>query len=218
VQVFWRVVEGELIFFMEILFFVLVLIMSIVIHEVSHGWSAYFLGDPTAKLAGRLTLNPIPHTDPIGSVLLPFLLIITSSPILFGWAKPVPYNPYNLKGGRWGPALVALAGPASNIIIALIFSGLIRFSPLFSPGEPLGDLAFFIVIINIVLAVFNLFPIPPLDGSKVLFAVLPYRLKYIENLMVQYQLVLILVLIIFAGALIFPILNFILTLLVGVGL
>ncbi len=203
---------------MEVIFFILILIISIVVHEVSHGWSAYFLGDPTAKHAGRLTLNPIPHTDPIGSLLLPFLLIISGSPILFGWAKPVPYNPYNLRGGKWGPALVALAGPASNIIIALIFSALINFVPSFDLSSGLGVFALQIVIINVILAIFNLFPIPPLDGSKVLFALLPYRFKYVENLMVQYQLVLIIVLLLLAGTLILPILNLVLSILVGVGL
>ncbi|HPI24743.1 MAG TPA: site-2 protease family protein, partial [Candidatus Paceibacterota bacterium] len=103
------------------IFSIIVLVMSVVIHEVSHGYMAYVLGDPTAKLAGRLTLNPIAHIDPFGSIILPLLLSLLPGGIVFGWAKPVPYNPYNLQAGKWGPAYVAAAGPASNILLAVIF-------------------------------------------------------------------------------------------------
>ena len=106
------------------LFQIAIIIFSIVIHEVSHGVMAYWLGDPTAKYAGRLTLNPIPHIDPVGSILVRLVLWLTNSHILFGWAKPVPYNPYNLRDQRYGPALVGLAGPGSNLLVA-IFLGLI---------------------------------------------------------------------------------------------
>src|SRR3989344_9533065 len=109
------------------IFVVAVIMMSAVIHEVMHGVAAERLGDPTARLQGRITLNPIPHLDPIGSVLLPLILVLTGSSILFGWAKPVPYNPYNFqRGGRWGEAIVAGAGPASNLIIAVIGGLLLR--------------------------------------------------------------------------------------------
>src|SRR5487761_2310881 len=99
----------------------IVLILSIIAHEVSHGYAADSLGDPTARLAGRLTLNPLPHIDPMGSVIIPALLVFTGSPIFFGWAKPVPSNPYNLKARRWGETLVAVAGSATNLLLAVIF-------------------------------------------------------------------------------------------------
>lgn len=158
-----------------ILFHVAALILSVVLHEAAHGYAANALGDPTARLQGRLTLNPISHIDPLGSVILPGLLIITGSSILFGWAKPVPYNPYNLRGGRWGEALVAGAGPGVNFLLALIFGILIRFSGALGLSATFVGLAAFIVYLNILLAIFNLIPFPPLDGSKILKALLPYR-------------------------------------------
>ena len=173
---------------MEVIFFVLVLIISVVVHEVSHGYAAYALGDPTAKLAGRLTLNPLPHIDPIGSILVPGFLILLNPGFIFGWAKPVPYNPHNLKAPKWGPALVALAGPASNLLIAFVFGLAVRFLDL--PINVLETLAF-VVLMNIALAIFNLIPIPPLDGSKVLFSALPYNLRYVEEFMTRYQIFLI---------------------------
>ncbi len=163
-----------------IIFYIAVLILSIIIHEVSHGFAAEWLGDPTARLNGRLTLNPIPHLDMWGSIIIPALLVFTHAPFLFGWAKPVPYNPYNLRNQKWGEAIVAAAGPGVNILLALGFGLLIRFeanelSPAFI------SLASTIVIVNIMLAIFNLLPIPPLDGSKVLRSLLPYR----ENMAFQ---------------------------------
>lgn len=156
------------------IFFLIILILSIIVHEVAHGFAAEMLGDPTARLQGRLTLNPLPHIDPLGSVLLPVLLVFTGSPFLFGWAKPVPYNPYNLRNQRWGEAIVAAAGPGVNIVLALIFGLLVRFGgSVFTPA-----FLFFVAIIvkvNILLALFNLLPIPPLDGSKLLKTLLPYR-------------------------------------------
>src|SRR3990167_4357513 len=109
----------------DIIFGLIVLVFSVILHEVAHGYMAQWLGDPTARLAGRLTLNPVSHIDPIGSIVLPALLLITHSPILIGYAKPVPYNPYNLRG-RYAEGLVAFAGPATNILLALIFSLLVR--------------------------------------------------------------------------------------------
>ena len=153
------------------------LVMSIVIHEVAHGFMANFLGDPTARLAGRLTINPISHIDIVGSIIVPAILYLSHMGILFGWAKPVPYNPYNLKNQRWGEALVAAAGPGTNIIIALIFSGIIRMSPTIGGTAAFVQILGYIVHINILLACFNMIPIPPLDGSKILAAILPYRLE-----------------------------------------
>jgi Zn-dependent protease len=169
----------------NIIFFLIVLLFSIVIHEVAHGSVANWLGDSTAKYAGRLTLNPIKHLDPFGSVLLPFLLILFKSPILFGWAKPVPINPYNFKNPRWDEAKVSLAGPGANILIALFFGFLIRFLPL---SISLLNLFSIIVILNLVLAVFNLIPIPPLDGSHILSAILPEKYWKLKVLLQQYGL------------------------------
>ncbi len=154
----------------DVFFGLIVLIFSIILHEVAHGYMANYLGDPTARLSGRLTLNPISHIDPIGSILLPGILIFTQSPLLIGYAKPVPYNPYNLRG-RYAEGLVAFAGPGTNIILALIFGFAIRFFAPALSAELLNAFAI-IVYINILLALFNLIPVPPLDGSKVLSSVL----------------------------------------------
>ncbi len=162
---------------MEILdaaFLVAVIMFSAVIHELMHGVAANKLGDPTARLMGRLTLNPLVHLDAFGSVLLPVALTLTNSPILFGWAKPIPYNPFNLRPGRWSEAIVAGAGPASNLAIALLGGLVIRLGIL--PAGQSG-IIFLIVLVNVMLFLFNLIPIPPLDGSKVLSAVLPQSLS-----------------------------------------
>lgn len=159
----------------EIIFLIAILVMSVVIHEVSHGVVANWLGDPTARLQGRLTLNPVSHIDPMGSLILPGILALSGSPLLFGWAKPVPYNPYNFqRGGKWAEALVAGAGPASNLLIALIFGMAFRFGLV--PMEAM-ELGLYLVSINVLLAIFNMIPIPPLDGSKVLASLLPYPLS-----------------------------------------
>ena len=155
------------------IFGIAILLLSVVLHEVSHGYVAEILGDPTARLAGRLTLNPLRHLDPFGSILVPLILFTSNAPFLFGWARPVPYNQYNLRAGKWGPGIVALAGPASNLFIALLFSILIRLDIL---SESVIGIAGVVVLINIVLAFFNLIPVPPLDGSKIIASLLPYRL------------------------------------------
>ncbi len=172
----------------EILFSIIVIILAVIIHEVSHGWAAYLLGDPTAKLAGRLTLNPISHLDPIGSFLVPLFTYSMLGGLIFGWAKPVPYNPYNLRAGRWGPAIVAIAGPVSNLFLAAIFSLVIRLTFGFVPIA-FFQLSVMIVLINLGLALFNLIPVPPLDGSKILFALIPYRYHQVEEILNRYQLV-----------------------------
>ncbi len=153
---------------------IIVLVMSVVVHEVSHGYAAYWLGDPTAKHAGRLNFNPVNHLDLFGSFIIPGMLMITGSPFLFGWAKPVPFNPYNLRNQKWGPAIVGLAGPLSNLVMAVVAGMLIRAAFVFGVVDgPLLQVLAVVVFINILLMVFNMFPIPPLDGSKLLFAIIP---------------------------------------------
>jgi Zn-dependent protease len=170
---------------MEILFFLLILIFSVVLHETAHGYAANYLGDPTARLAGRLTLNPIPHIDPFGSVILPGLLLFSGSPFLFGWAKPVPYNPYNLRNQRWGEAFVAGAGPLVNIFLAFIFGLIIRSREVLGLEDGFVVLAVAVVVINVVLAIVNLIPIPPIDGSKILKSLLPFRFAHIYQSLEQ---------------------------------
>lgn len=155
---------------------IVALILSVVIHEMAHGFAANWLGDPTARLAGRLSPNPLVHLDPMMSVILPGLLIVTGSPILFGAAKPVPYNPYNFTNQKWGEAIVAAAGPAANIFLALVFAALIQLSGVLNLSEAFIMLSIQIIALNIFLAFFNLVPIPPLDGSKILPKFLPYSL------------------------------------------
>lgn len=187
---------------MLIILSIAILILSIIIHEVAHGYMADRLGDPTARLQGRLTLNPIKHIDPIGSILVP---IVTSlGGFTFGWAKPVPYNPYNLKNRRVGEFLIAAAGPASNILIALIFGLIIR-SMMGEVMVPFIEIFAHIVLINIVLAVFNLIPIPPLDGSKLLFSFLPSQYGRLRQMLEMYAPILILIVVFFLWEAISPI-------------
>jgi Zn-dependent protease len=183
------------------IFSLIVLLFSVIIHELAHGSVAYSLGDPTAKYAGRLTLNPLKHLDPLGSVILPLLLFISGSSILIGWAKPVPINPYNFKDQKWGALKVAIAGPATNFALAIFFGLLIRFLPasffVLVPGMFL--IFSFIVQINIMLAIFNLLPIPPLDGSWILFSLLPQRFDKVKTFISQYGMFILIFLIVFGG-------------------
>lgn len=200
------------------IFQILILILSVVVHEVSHGYAALMLGDVTAKYAGRLTLNPVKHLDPFGSIILPLILSLIPGGLIFGWAKPVPYNPHNLRNKRWGEALVAAAGPASNLIIAGVFGLLIRYSQVLDLGKSFVDLALVVVFINIVLAIFNLMPIPPLDGSKILFSFFP---KHAQNLRVsfeRYGLVFLLIFIFFVWQYLTPAIIFMAEIFTGLSL
>lgn len=194
---------------------ILILIFSIIVHEIAHGFMADKLGDPTARLQGRLTLNPIKHIDPVGSIIVP--LITSLSGFTFGWAKPVEYNPYNLKNKRQGEFLIALAGPMSNILLAAIFGLIIRFA---SAGAttvtPFIEICSYIVIINLVLAIFNLIPLPPLDGSKLLFAWLPQQYGQLRMMLETYGMIFILVVVFFLWPVISPIVSFAFRLLTGV--
>lgn len=156
---------------------IIALVFSVVLHEMAHGYAANWLGDPTARLEGRLSANPLVHIDPLMSVILPGLLVISGSPILFGAAKPVPYNPYNFTNQKWGEAIVAAAGPAINIALAVIFAVLVRLSDVLALSDTFVILSYQIVILNLFLAFFNLVPIPPLDGSKILPRFLPFDLR-----------------------------------------
>lgn len=180
---------ADLIVLIPILFF------SITFHEVSHGFVAYKLGDPTAKLAGRLTLNPIVHIDPFGTIILPVMMLIMSSgfgmPFAFGYAKPVPINPYHFKNPKRDTMLVSLAGPMSNFALAVLFTILLKITPL--SFITAGLMA--AIIINVILGIFNIMPIPPLDGSKVLASFLPHRAAYNYLQMEKYGFIIIILLI-----------------------
>lgn len=186
------------------------LILSVVLHEMAHGYAANWLGDPTARLQGRLSANPLVHLDPMMSVILPGILLVTGSPILFGAAKPVPYNPYNFTNQKWGEAIVAIAGPLANFFIAGVFALLIRLSDVLMLSETFIVLSLQIIMLNIFLAFFNLVPIPPLDGSKILPHFLPYQLRmkyegfrsyFEQNIALGFALVIIFFMVFLAGPL-----------------
>ncbi len=198
-----------------VIFQIIVLIYSAIIHEYMHGWMAHRLGDNTAKDMGRLTLNPVPHIDPIGSILLPFILIASGASFVFGWAKPVPYNPYNLRDQKYGGAKVAIAGPMANLIVALAFGLILRFIPFATP-----EMSYFIqiiVFINLLLMVFNLVPIPPLDGSKVLMPFLPIGVQEKFMMLEQYGMFLVFAFVWFGFDLIIPIIYFFFSLVTGIS-
>jgi Zn-dependent protease len=183
---------------MIVVFYIIVLVFSVIIHEISHGYVALALGDRTAKHAGRLTLNPMKHLDLFGSILLPLILFLAKAP-MFGWAKPVPYDPRYLKNPKQAAGLIAAAGPVSNFLLASIFALVVRLVITLPESQTL--VAFFllcnvIIQINIALAFFNLIPIPPLDGSKVLFALLPHRLAWVEDVFSRYGFFILLILLI----------------------
>jgi len=205
------------------IFQIVVLLFSVVIHEVAHGYVAFRLGDPTAHMLGRLTLNPIRHIDIVGSIIVPLVLIVMKAGIVFGWAKPVPFNPNNLKNPLRDGALIAVFGPISNIMIALVFGLLFRLFGVFG-----GDLAFsgylsillaIVVQVNISLALFNLLPIPPLDGSKLLYAVMgDERMELINKLEAYGFFILILVLMSGVLSFIYPVIRFSVNGILGVEL
>ncbi len=197
-------------------FEIIVLVFSVVIHEVSHGLMAEKLGDNTARLAGRLTLNPFKHLDLFGSFILPLMLAFFGLPI-FGWAKPVPYNPFNLRDPVKGGGLIGAAGPMSNLIVAGFFGLLIRLAP----AMGLGMLAPFfgvIVFINILLSIFNLIPIPPLDGSKLFYALAPLNWRPMIASLNRYSFLLLFLIIFWGWQFIVPIVSWLFSLFTGISL
>ncbi len=227
----------------DTIFYILILLFSIVIHEVSHGFMAEYFGDDTARNEGRLTLNPVKHIDMFGSIILPAILVLSHAPFFFGWAKPVPYNPNNLRDLKWGTFWVAAAGVLSNFFIALVFGIGARLIPLAqevkqfialslltgNTAEITGILAvsvwpkiflifLIIILVNLALAIFNLVPIPPLDGSKILFSLLPYRFYNIMVAWEQYSLIILLVFIIYFADYLYPVLTTLFRLFTGLPL
>lgn len=202
----------------NIVFSIAVLIVSVVIHEFFHGYTAYILGDNTAKDAGRLTLNPFKHLDLFGSIIVPFLAYISAG-FIFGWAKPVPYNPYNLKNQRFGPAIVAVTGPLANFFVAIFFGLALRYGGSFaSLPSSFYEISSLIVLINLILGIFNLIPIPPLDGSKVLFAFLPERFLNIQIFFEKYGFFFILFFIFFLFQYLTPIIEIAFRLIAGASI
>lgn len=200
------------------IFYIAILIMSVVIHEVSHGFMAERFGDDTARNAGRLTMNPLKHLDIFGSIILPAILVLSKVGFVFGWAKPVPYNPNNLSDRKWGTLWVAAAGILANFFIAFIFGTVIRFTA--DLGLPSGFyfITSAIVIVNLVLGIFNLIPIPPLDGSKILFSLLPESSLYILDFLEQYSLFILLIFIIFFSDYLYPVLALLFKIITGLAL
>ena len=192
---------------------------SVVVHEVAHGYAAYLQGDNTARFQGRLTLNPLKHLEWFGSFILPTTSYLLGG-FIIGWAKPVPFNPYNLRNQKWGEAIVAFAGPFINICIAVVFGLLIRLVVLGVFVLPTGfvQIAGTIVFINLILACFNLVPIPPLDGSKILFAFLPYRLAHIRETLEAYGFTLLIFFVFFLWQFLIPVVRFFFGLITGLGM
>jgi len=200
-----------------ILFQLIVLILSATIHEYSHGWAAFELGDYTAKDAGRLTINPLKHLDPFGSFILPLLTFFAFG-FALGSAKPVPYNPYNLRDQKYGGAKVAIAGPLSNLIMAVFFGLILRFfflKPELISNSIIPLLLSLVVYINLLLFIFNLVPIPPLDGSKVILPFLPYNWQVNIMKLENYGLIFVLFFVMIGFEIIMPLINLMYKVIVG---
>ncbi|MDE2399560.1 MAG: site-2 protease family protein [Patescibacteria group bacterium] len=197
------------------IFYVAILIMSVVIHEISHGFMAEHFGDKTARNAGRLTLNPLQHLDLFGSIILPAFLILSHAGFLFGWAKPVPYNPDNLSNRKWGTIAVAGAGVMANFFIAIVFGLILRFGISFTTSPGFYFIVSAIVIVNLALAIFNLVPIPPLDGSRIFLSLLPESIYRSIEIIERYSIILLVIFIVYFSNYLYPILAFLFHLITG---
>lgn len=201
----------------QLLFYFLIIIPSSIVHEYAHGFIADKLGDPTARHAGRLTLNPLAHIDLYGTILLPlFLLFVSGGNFMFAYAKPVPFNPYNLKNPKRDSGLVALSGPLSNFVLAAAFALLIKILPFGFLPTAFFQLLSIIVFANVLLMVFNLVPIPPLDGSKVLFALLPARFHHFEEQLERSGFIILIIFLFFGFQFITPLVYWIYSFLLGI--
>lgn len=200
---------------MDFLLSIIILIGSVIIHEVSHGFAAFCLGDPTAKQLGRLSLNPIRHLDPVGSLVVPILAYFTGG-FIFGWAKPIPYDPRNIRQ-PWGEVVIALAGPLSNIALALLFGLILRFG---MSTEVLSliliNVFTTIVFVNLILAIFNLMPIPPLDGSKILYYLMGPKEYQTRIFLEKYGIIFLLFFIFFLWKYVIPVVVFFFSLITGI--
>jgi Zn-dependent protease len=203
----------------DFIFSLLILMFSVVVHEVAHGYAAYLQGDNTARFQGRLTLNPLKHLEWFGSIILPTLSYMLGG-FIIGWAKPVPFNPYNLRNQKWGEAIVAFAGPFINICIALFFGLIIRFAVggVFLLSPAFIQIAGSIVLINLILACFNLVPIPPLDGSKILFSIFPNSFAPLRANLEAYGTTILIFFIFFFSSSLLPVVQWAFQLITGVGI
>ena len=206
----------------NIFFQIAILLFSVTIHESAHGAAAEKLGDPTARMAGRISLNPLRHLDLFTSVMLPVLLILFRSPIIFAMAKPVPINPYNFKDQKYGSAKSAVAGPLANLGVALVFGLALRLIPFSQVSQNLFwqnifQIFGFIVFINLILAIFNLMPIPPLDGSHILFTFLPRSFNNLKIFLARYGFFILILFLLFLLPIIFPVVQFLFKLITGIA-
>ncbi|OGY23267.1 MAG: hypothetical protein A2172_02500 [Candidatus Woykebacteria bacterium RBG_13_40_15] len=197
--------------FASILIFLIIIGFVISMHEAAHAFAANRLGDPTARLLGRMSLNPASHIDPIGTILLPLILLIMHAPV-FGWAKPTPINPFNFQYPRRDTAIVAFAGPASNFLLAIFLSLIFRLAPVTIASSFLLNF----IVINLILGIFNLIPIPPLDGFKILVGVLPKEAAAQVSLLESYGPILLLVVLLLLLPILSPIIFLVLNLLLGI--
>lgn len=198
---------------MAIIIYLAILLFSAILHEIAHGLAAEDFGDDTARMMGRITLNPISHIDPYYSILIPFLLVVSGSPIIFGAAKPVPVDYYNLRNLRWGVFWVSIVGVLTNFIIALVFALALRFMSF----SPIVEAIFFMIVqVNILLAAINLIPIPPIDGSKIVASLLGEgAIRKMAELEAKAGLLLLPIMLIFVYLFAGPVINFFTKLLVG---